>query len=85
VSLKTFNGASSSQPTHFLDFSNMNLSLQTASFPDRFVDLKREIASSHPDFQERLTNAWVDVLEQLEKTTNRIISEGPSVSILSRP
>lgn len=60
----------------------MSLSPETASFPNRFVDLKREIASSYPDFQQRLTNAWVDVLGQLEETTNRIISEGPSVSIV---
>lgn len=53
--------------------------LETASPPNRFVDIKREIAASHPDFQQRLTSAWVDVLEQLDESTSRIIRKGPSV------
>jgi hypothetical protein len=56
------------------------MSLETAGLPNRFVNLKREIAASHADFQHRLTNAWVDVLEQLDERTDRIIKGGPSVS-----
>jgi hypothetical protein len=54
------------------------------NLPERFVGLKREIASSYPNFQERVTSAWVDVLEQLEERTNSIIKGGPSVSYLHR-
>ena len=56
------------------------MSLENTKFPERFVDLKREIASSYPNFQERVTKAWADVLEQLEARTNLIIGGGPSVS-----
>lgn len=60
--------------------SNTKMSLETASLPSRFVDIKREIAASHADFEQRLTNAWVDVLKQLDERTNCIIRRGPSVS-----
>lgn len=52
---------------------------QHKPLPPRFADLKREIASSYPNFQERVTKAWGEVLEELEKYTGEIIAEGPNV------
>lgn len=48
--------------------------------PNRFVDLKREIAASHPDFQQQLTRAWIEVLRELEERAHHIVQGGSSVS-----
>jgi len=41
--------------------------------PDRFAELKREIAESHgPDFALRISRAWKEVIEQLSKLTGDI-------------
>ena len=42
--------------------------------PPRFVDLKRKIASSHPEFEARATTAWREIITELDKV-NRIIKE----------
>ena len=47
--------------------------------PQRFADLKRDIAQSIPDFETRATRAWVEILEQLRTRTKTIASEGPEV------
>lgn len=44
------------------------------TLPPRFVDVKRSIASSYPDFEARATNAWYEILEELDKVT-RVIRE----------
>lgn len=62
----------------------MESSSETAQVPERFADIKREIASAYPDFQDRVTRAWTDVLGQLEKYTNVIESEGSNVNISLR-
>lgn len=53
-----------------------------STMPPRFVDLKREIAASYPNFQERVTNAWVDIIGQLDEVTKVIAKEGSDVSIV---
>ncbi|KAM6489160.1 Protein of unknown function (DUF1479) domain containing protein [Amanita muscaria] len=48
------------------------------TLPPRFVELKREIAASYPDFEQRVTKAWKEIVEQLNETTVAIIKEGPN-------
>ena len=50
--------------------------------PARFVDLKRDIAASYPDFETRVTVAWNDLLKDLKITTEKIAGEGPDVSLV---
>lgn len=50
--------------------------------PERFADIKRNIATSLPDFQKRVTEAWADILKELEQRTKTIKEEGPNVSLL---
>ncbi|OBZ72402.1 Uncharacterized protein YbiU [Grifola frondosa] len=45
--------------------------------PPRLVEVKQEIAASYPNFQERVTKAWADILGELEKVTAEIASQGP--------
>ena len=48
--------------------------------PPRFADLKREIAgSAGPDFEQRVTTAWIDLLAELAKTTAEIEQGGSEV------
>ncbi|KAI0057191.1 DUF1479-domain-containing protein [Artomyces pyxidatus] len=47
--------------------------------PPRFVDLKREIAASYPDFEARVTRAWNEVLQQLDAASKEIVVEGQNV------
>ena len=50
--------------------------------PPRFANLKREIANSvGPDFEQRVTTAWVDLLAELAKTTADIERDGSEVRI----
>ncbi|KAH9902605.1 DUF1479-domain-containing protein [Cubamyces lactineus] len=44
--------------------------------PPRFVELKKEIAGSYPDFEARVTKAWGEILQELEKVTKEIASKG---------
>lgn len=52
-----------------------------SGLPSRFADIKQEIAASYPDFEERVTRAWVDVLEELEQASKAIASKGSEVSL----
>ena len=45
------------------------------SLPPRFIDLKRSIASSYPDFEARATNAWREIIAELDKVTKVIKEE----------
>ncbi|KAF8622853.1 hypothetical protein AX15_006697 [Amanita polypyramis BW_CC] len=45
-------------------------------FPPRFADLKRDIANSYPEFEQRATKAWKEIIEQLNETTAAITKEG---------
>ena len=50
------------------------------TLPPRFADLKRSIASSYPDFEARATNAWNEIIAELDKVTRIIKEEGLNVS-----
>jgi hypothetical protein len=47
--------------------------------PPRFLDFKREIANSHPDFEKRVTKAWAEIIDQLNERTEEIAKEGSEV------
>ncbi|GBE88545.1 DUF1479-domain-containing protein [Sparassis latifolia] len=44
--------------------------------PPRFVEIKKDIASSYPDFQERVTKAWNELLAELDTVTSEIAAQG---------
>ena len=48
--------------------------------PPRFADIKRQIAASYPDFEERATRAWADILAELDKATTDIARQGSEVT-----
>ncbi|KDQ59257.1 hypothetical protein JAAARDRAFT_128012 [Jaapia argillacea MUCL 33604] len=50
--------------------------------PPHFVELKKEIAASYPNFQERVTKAWTSLLAELAEETDLIAKEGTSVRLL---
>jgi len=50
-----------------------------SKLPPRFAQLKREIAESYPDFEQRVTKAWKEIIEQLNETTQVIAKEGSNV------
>jgi hypothetical protein len=41
------------------------------------VQIKQDIAKSYPDFENRATKAWTEVLGQLEIVTKNIAAQGP--------
>jgi hypothetical protein len=45
-------------------------------FPPRYQELKQEIANSYPNFEERITKAWGEILDELQKTAEIIEKEG---------
>jgi hypothetical protein len=47
--------------------------------PERFANLKRDIATSIPNFQQRVTQAWREVLADLATRTEEIAKAGPDV------
>ncbi|TFK91415.1 DUF1479-domain-containing protein [Polyporus arcularius HHB13444] len=49
---------------------------QFGPLPPRFVDLKKEIAASYPDFEANVTKAWGEILAEAEKITKEIASQG---------
>jgi hypothetical protein len=49
------------------------------ALPSRFLDLKKEIASTYPDFAESSTEAWNGILEQLKKLHANVTKEGSDV------
>ncbi|KAF5379767.1 hypothetical protein D9615_005720 [Tricholomella constricta] len=53
------------------------MSQGAAPLPARFADLKREIAASYPNFQERITQAWGEIIAQLKEVTSTIAQAGP--------
>jgi hypothetical protein len=48
--------------------------------PPRFIELKRAIAATNPNFEQDLTKAWKEVLAELDKVTKTIAKEGAAVS-----
>ena len=51
------------------------------TLPPCFVDLKRSIASSYPDFEARATNAWREIITELDKATTVIKEEGLHLNV----
>jgi hypothetical protein len=47
------------------------------TFPARFADLKVSIASSYPDFEQNVTRAWGEILQELNNLTKAVKEEGP--------
>ncbi|KAI0339923.1 DUF1479-domain-containing protein [Trametopsis cervina] len=47
--------------------------------PPRFIELKKEIAGSHPDFEKRVTAAWADLLKELKTGTDEIAAQGSEI------
>ena len=56
---------------------------QLGPCPPEFVEIKREIVDSFPDFEARATVAWNEILGELEKITEIIAKEGSEVCILN--
>ncbi|KXN84869.1 hypothetical protein AN958_11999 [Leucoagaricus sp. SymC.cos] len=54
----------------------MNADRNNNPFPLRFLELKRQIASEHPDFEARATQAWKEIVEELVVFSNMIEKEG---------
>ncbi|KAJ3569522.1 hypothetical protein NP233_g4989 [Leucocoprinus birnbaumii] len=46
------------------------------SYPAYFLDVKREIASSYPNFEARITQAWKEIIAELDVVTNQIHDSG---------
>ncbi|KAH8091349.1 DUF1479-domain-containing protein [Cristinia sonorae] len=49
------------------------------SCPPRFVKIKEEIASLFPEFQQRITTAWFDLLSELDQGTAEISKQGSNI------
>ena len=47
--------------------------------PARFVELKQQIAGAIPDFEQRATKAWSELLKELKSTTDEIASNNTDV------
>lgn len=47
------------------------------------LKIKQEVASSDPDFQVRVTQAWAEIIEELSKATEAIAKQGTDVSTYS--
>ncbi|KAJ7666280.1 hypothetical protein B0H17DRAFT_1336369 [Mycena rosella] len=50
----------------------------SAPLPPRFIEIKRAIAATNPDFEQDLTKAWNEVLAELATVTKTIAKEGPA-------
>lgn len=46
------------------------------------LGIKQAVASSDPNFQTRVTQAWAEIIEELAKVTKVIAQQGTAVSIL---
>lgn len=55
------------------------MSANIGPLPPRFVELKEEIASSYPNFQERVPTAWADLLRELKTATDDIAAQQTEV------
>ena len=50
--------------------------------PPRLAELKRQIAEFYgPDFEQRVTRAWKEILEELKVVTADIARQGTDASI----
>ncbi|KAK0475564.1 hypothetical protein IW261DRAFT_1495133 [Armillaria novae-zelandiae] len=51
--------------------------MSDSSSASHLINIKKEIASSYPDFEERVTRAWADILDEMKKVTQNISAGGP--------
>lgn len=56
--------------------------MSDSSSASHLIHIKEEIASTYPDFEERVTRAWTDILDEMKKVTQEISAGGPEVSYL---
>ncbi|KAJ3730940.1 hypothetical protein DFJ43DRAFT_1189621 [Lentinula guzmanii] len=47
-----------------------------APYAEHFLNLKRQIAESYPDFQTRATQAWAEIIDELEKLAVTVSANG---------
>ena len=52
------------------------------ALPSRFLELKKEIASTYPNFAESSAESWNDILEELKTTHTDIAKAGPDVTFI---
>lgn len=52
--------------------------------PSRFAELKQAIADSYPDFKDRVTIAWNEIIEELDRFADAVQKEGSSVINLNK-
>lgn len=63
----------------FAGFYIPRSNMQNNPWPERFVDLKRQIVEATPDYEKRLTESWKHLLGELGKRTAEIAQVGPDV------
>ncbi|RXW25498.1 hypothetical protein EST38_g297 [Candolleomyces aberdarensis] len=49
----------------------------TPQLPQRFAQIKQDIAASYPDFEKQATEAWTEIIHELNKAAETIGSQGP--------
>ncbi|KAJ3876883.1 hypothetical protein F5051DRAFT_504313 [Lentinula edodes] len=47
-----------------------------APYTEHFLDIKRQIAESYPDFQARATQAWAEIISELVKVAETLSAKG---------
>ncbi|KAJ3827220.1 hypothetical protein EV361DRAFT_167826 [Lentinula raphanica] len=47
-----------------------------APYAEHFLDLKRQIAETYPDFEARATQAWGDIINELDKMVATVSTQG---------
>lgn len=50
--------------------------------PPRFTEIKHDIAESYPNFQERVTQAWNEILQELKSAVADFARQGSEVGHL---
>jgi hypothetical protein len=55
------------------------------ALPAHFVDIKREIAAATPDFADKVTTAWREILGELALRTEEIGKAGSDVGAILSP
>ncbi|KAJ4463196.1 hypothetical protein C8J55DRAFT_494518, partial [Lentinula edodes] len=54
-----------------------------APYTEHFLDIKRQIAESYPDFQARATQAWAEIISELGKVAEILSAKGSEVPLHS--
>lgn len=61
----------------------MEFSNDAQQMPARFRELKHKIAAQYPDFENKATTAWGEILEELAKVSKEIKAAGSNVRLES--